>query len=1140
MADIKIRIQADSSSAIKEMEKLSSSSDYTAKSLTKLSNEMARATTPGAASDVAELTKLQNQYLNAVDRTAKSYELSGTAVAAYKKQIALLSREYQKMAAIAPGSGVTSALGSRVGNAQANLSETLKEEARMQEEAAAAAGKHTKAIDKQNASMKTLIASYISANAILGIVSRMISRFVDILKDSAEAAAEAEETANLFNVTFENIGNTASRTASEIASSLGIATSSAQEALGMFGSLAQGYGETQAASIEFAEEAVRTTLDLISFRNITGDVNTIMSEFSSGLVGNYENFRKWGIVITANEVNARLMAKGLSGLTGEALQFAKIQETLNIVQERSANAMGDMERTLDSTANVQRRVTEANKELMENMGNSINRVLTPLRSMWLDIVDSINKANRAQEEFAAGSKDINVYDIRNNKGDWHDFELEALKLYSNVNNRSIKSEEGYESFKDEAYELMLTFGASAEDVFAAFGKDTDELNAKFVEGIKEVDSLIESERESQKALEDRRKRLESSISEAQRFFDSLSGISGVSITQSASAIVPDVESGARSELSLSIWTKELEIETNEAIEEAISSIDASSWDKFVSPIELAIGEADIADGLEAKANAIRQLYETVYNQHLKDGELTEKELSDLETIVEAYKGISEELSAITSEKERQSELETAIAEMASESSSYDRKLSDISAKASISAAMPKVPQNIIDNELSRQSSLADIGELRSAALALAKTDSEIAEVNESFDALIEKANSYYDSARTELEKENLADAAIAFKEAVSSVGMLGSSYPYPVFSSNQNAQSLGEGMYDELLDIIDEMMETMKASGATEELIASQVTAIQTIGMDKIAEAVEKQEQRDNQQVNGYDNAGEAILSSLGEMGMLVTAFQNITASAGGLIGILINLVAQTELVQRVCSFLSDTILPVLNAFLEPLMPVLDMLTILFQNLIQGVLAPAFPVLKMIASALALVFGLLNIVVGFVTDSVKFVVGWIIKSVYWLINGIIDILNWIPFVNIKRLDDSKWAAWANTDVIGNVEDNWNTMQDTLDEIAGLNMEIAENTSESPDLSVYNEMLSKGLINASEYAAMVSNVLGRNYDNVLTYGDGAYWNGAGGSTNISNDNISIVINGDNLDSKEIAQEVLRALNEKQRGGGALYA
>ena len=1137
MADIKIRIQADSASAIKELEELASSSDATSKSLTKLSNEMVRASRSG---DMAERITIQSQYLNAIDRTAKSYELSGNAADAYRKQLSLLSREYQKMVTVSPGSVVTAALGYRIESTETDLNTTLRREAEMQKEAAKAADKHTSAIVKQESSMKSLISSFVSASAIYSLASRALSAFMNVMQDSAELAAEAEETLNLFNVTFESTGSVARNTAAEISSSLGIAQSSAQEALGMFGSLAQGYGETQSASLDFAEEAVRTTLDLISFRNITGDVNTIMSEFSSGLVGNYENFRKWGIVITANEVNARLMAKGLSGLTGEALQLAKIQETLNIVQERSGNAMGDMERTLDSTANVARRVTEANKELMENMGDSLNKVLTPLRRMWLDIADTINKANRAQEEFASGSKDIKIYDIRNNKDDRHDFNLEALGLYSRVNNGSIRSEKGYSAFKDEAYEIMLTFGASAEDIFAAFGKDADELDTRFVEGIKAVDALITADREYQKALESRQKALEDSMSAAQSFFDSISGIAGVSISQSAAGIVIPGMEGAKNDASVAMWQENLSEGVSAAIDEALSSIDAAGWERFVSPIEKALGLAGESEGLKGKLEAYEDLYEAVYNQHLKDGELTDEELKQLDAIIAAYTETHEILKSITAEKERQQELDSAIGSMAKSRESYERKLQDLADKSSISASMPGAASNIVDNEVSRNSALRDIDSMKAVAMAFASTDEELNAIAESFLALYGAANEYYDAAKAELEKENSKDIAEAYAAALSAAAGLGAKAPGRTWSSNESAQELGNDLYEDLMSTISDMEKILRESGLNEDAIASYTNEIRTTGIDSIVGAVSAEEDRQNSMVNGYDNAGDAALGSLGEVGELATAFQNISASAGGLVGILINLAAETELVSRVCSFLSDTLLPVLNAFLAPMLPVLDILTDLFQNLFTAVLAPAFPILKMIASALTVVFGLLNIVVGFLSDSVKWVVGWIMKGVTGLINGIIDILNWLPFVNIKKLDTTKWTEWANTDVFGNVEDRWNDMQDTLDEIAGLNMEIADNTSESPDLSVYNEMLQKGLLNASEYAAMVSNALGRNYDNVLTYGDGAYWSGAGGSTNISNDNISIVINGDGLNSKEIAEEVIRRLNEKQRGGSMLYA
>ena len=1147
MADIKIRIQADSASAIKELEKLSSSSDATSKSLTKLSNRVVETFSPDSGFKAMEKFSAQKQYLNAIDRTIKSYELSGNAAEAYRKQVSLLSREYQKMAAIAPNNPITKILGSRLGGAEANLDTTLQREAEMQKEAAKAADKHTSAIVKQESSMKSLISSFVSASAIYSLASRALSAFMNVMHDSAELAAEAEETLNLFNVTFESTGSVARNTAAEISSSLGIAQSSAQEALGMFGSLAQGYGETQSASLDFAEEAVRTTLDLISFRNITGDVNTIMSEFSSGLVGNYENFRKWGIVITANEVNARLMAKGLSGLTGEALQLAKIQETLNIVQERSGNAMGDMERTLDSTANVARRVTEANKELMENMGDSLNKVLTPLRRMWLDIVDTINKANRAQEEFASGSRNISVYDIHGNEEDREDFNTAVFRAYtgySSVRTSRGFNQDDYDAIYDEVYEVITKFSADFEDINAAYLEIPTRLNNaiddEFLEMAESASAAAANEKEYQKALESRQKALENSMSAAQSFFDSISGIAGVSISQSAAGIVIPGMEGAKNDASVAMWQENLSEGVSAAIDEALSSIDAAGWERFVSPIEKALGLADESEGLKGKLEAYEDLYEAVYNQHLKDGELTDEELKQLDAIIAAYTETHEILKSITAEKERQQELDSAIGSMAKSRESYERKLQDLADKSAISASMPGAASNIVDNEISRSSALRDIDSMKAVAMAFASTDEELNAIAESFLALYGAANEYYDAAKAELEKENSKDIAEAYAAALSAAAGLGAKAPGRTWSSNESAQDLGNDLYEDLMSTISDMEKILRESGLNEDAIASYTNEIRTTGIDSIVGAVSAEEDRQNSMVNGYDNAGDAALGSLGEVGELATAFQNISASAGGLVGILINLAAETELVSRVCSFLSDTLLPVLNAFLAPMLPVLDILTDLFQNLFTAVLAPAFPILKMIASALTVVFGLLNIVVGFLSDSVKWVVGWIMKGVTGLINGIIDVLNWLPFVNIKKLDTTKWTEWANTDVFGNVEDRWNDMQDTLDEIAGLNMEIADNTSESPDLSVYNEMLQKGLLNASEYAAMVSNALGRNYDNVLTYGDGAYWSGAGGSTNISNDNISIVINGDGLNSKEIAEEVIRRLNEKQRGGSMLYA
>ena len=121
--------QPSLSYSIKELEKLSSSSDKTSKSLTKLSNRVVEALSPDSGVNAMDRFAAQKQYLNAIDRTIKSYELSGNAAEAYRKQVSLLSREYQKMAAIAPKNAITGLLGSRLGSAETNLDTTLQREA---------------------------------------------------------------------------------------------------------------------------------------------------------------------------------------------------------------------------------------------------------------------------------------------------------------------------------------------------------------------------------------------------------------------------------------------------------------------------------------------------------------------------------------------------------------------------------------------------------------------------------------------------------------------------------------------------------------------------------------------------------------------------------------------------------------------------------------------------------------------------------------------------------------------------------------------------------------------------------------------------------------------------------------------------
>lgn len=1200
MPDIRITISADSKEAIDSIRRLGESSDYTATSLTKLGNELVKQTSAAGkeGASAESLARAQGQYLNALDRTLESYKLTGSAAEAYRRQLALLDRQMQKIATLAPASPVVEEIGTRKAGASASLLDEQRKETAARKEAAAAVAElaaknrelsesmeHLKAValndkvklmkeqyqalDKElekairttgvgsreteklakemnnlkaamdragktdlATRMKNLVKSFVSAQVVVYLLQKSFQTVTRLFRGMAEEAAAAEETANLFNTTFENISVSANNVAAAFSGQLGLAVSTAQQAIGLFGDLAMGYKATQAEALEFAETAARTTLDIISFKNISGDTTEIMQAFASGLAGNYENFRKYGYIVTAAEVKTRLMQKGLDKLTGSALQFAKIQETLNIVVEKSANAAGDMEKTLNSTANLTRRVQEANKQLLSTMGEGLNKVLNPLKEIWLDIVDSINKAALAQKLFEEGQRDIDVFDVETNEGDRLDLARAVGDLqmqYTELGKGGLDEAE-WQILFDRSYEMLSEFGAEAEGLVNSFGVP---LEGVLKDIAIQADAQLRIDKELEKAEKERAKQLESMTSAAQSFYNALSSITGVVITRTTAG-APEAVADQR---ELDAYAATVAADLMKAVSEAASSLRGSSWESFVSPVELALGIAEEESGLETKLKEVASLYETVYNQHLKDGELTEIERAQLEDIAELYSEINDRIEAITAEKKRQEDLGDAIAAMEKEAASYEEKRSDEIAR--YAAIYSGLPENIQSLQNERGAAIEGYSRDKQAALALASGDAERSLIEEKYAALIEKANEYYDLAISNAEEENSLNISEAIASAMDATAALGGSVS-PRFSSIESAQSIGEDLFENLQAVIEEMRDTLIENGAAEAEISRAVLDVQERGMEAIERAVTEEEERQKRMVNGYDTGGEAMLASLGEIGELVSAFQMLSTTGSGLLGILIDLVSQTEAVQEICSFLTDSILPVLNAFLEPLLPVIQTLSSLFQNLFVAVLAPAFPILKGVAMLLAFVFGLINTVVSFIADGVKWIAGTIMKGLVNLVNGVIDLLNKIPFVNIKKVDNSKWTEWADTDVFGNAEKNWQDTLNTLDEIAALNMEIADNTSDSPDLSVYNDMLSKGLLTASEYAAMISEATGKNYDNVLTFGDGAYWSGGGGSTNISQDNISIVINGSDKDAKEIAEEVIRELNERQRGGGQRYA
>ena len=1122
--------------------------------------------------------------------------------------------------------------------------------------------------------VSNLIKSFVSAQAIVYLVQKSFYLLTDGIRAASEAAAEAEETANLFNTTFSNIATTANGVANAMSSALGISTAAAQQALGTFGDLAMGYGQTQSAALEFAESAVTLGLDLISFKNITGDTTEILQALASGLAGNYENFRKWGIIVTMTEVNARLAAKGYDKLTGSALQFAKIQETLAIVQEKSANAQGDMEKTLDSTANVTRRVTEANKELLANIGSGINQVLTPLKLMWLDIAESINKAQKAQELYNAGQKNIGVYDIHNNKEDRRDFNSAvrgAKGVSRGVSMTPYITDE--DKFITSMNEIMRIYEASATDVFKTLQGYGIEYSRSIADSIIAIDKLAKAEREEEKLLDERRGTLEDLTASAENYFAALQKIQGVAITTGFEKFHHEgnIESIISGGASLEKAKDEIAARIREGVLEGFSSLKDASWESYISPIDLVFGKTDEVDGLTKKLDSIYSMYEEINNYAITSG----ADYTDiLSAVASYYKEIQGSIEAITAEEERRANIKAIQGGMQDRlydlnrqtaqlgMSDREKALDEISRQYTESLKSLNAESSTYMNELSNLTAYTEA--LKDATNnyydALDKKDAEEKKRGTFTDAL-ENLRNIREDAQGQLITSGMTERETAlyellgvFKEVMAALDPNSSTYA----EDQAEAAQLFKEASKDMNAYYDDMEKQAKAeaeknafsafTGVTDATGRQQTSQLpwqaeldSAIGVFSSAfndwaelyiEAGHTQAEVDaeyskqlerlkkNQVADSYAKAGNTAFAGLGELAELINAVSSFAsgAGAGNLVTMLASLATQTEAFAKASSILTDSVLPVLNAFLEPLIPVLETLTeiigtvlyaalnplyemmlsigtilstvlgllqpvltllmqisdlvgdflypifqgitLIFQSLMEPlmglfqivadilmpILRPFIALLQTLATALIYVYAAFNTAIQFVVDCLQWVAGWIMKGILWFVNGVIDLLNMIPFVNIKKKDTSKYDKWAATNPFDEAVKNWNEAIGLLDEINKSNMEIADNTeSQDVDLSVYEDLLSGGIISANEYMAMVNKALGKGYWDPVDYiaaENGSYmdYRGTGQSVNVSYGDTTIVINGEGLDAEDIANTIYRKLQERDRAGAAVFA
>lgn len=203
-------------------------------------------------------------------------------------------------------------------------------------------------------------------------------------KGAVQAAIDAQELQSMFDTTFGSMSEAMNKWAEDTGDAMGRSTQELQQSAAVFqGFFKDMLPENEAA--EFSRTLTVLSQDVASFKNLAND--DAQRRLFAAVTGEYESLKALGVVINDTVMKAKAMEMGFGNSTSSLTEQEKVLIRVALLQEKFADASGDVARTSDSAANEIKRSQAAFEELQVSIGTKLIPVLTPMLSMLGSALD---------------------------------------------------------------------------------------------------------------------------------------------------------------------------------------------------------------------------------------------------------------------------------------------------------------------------------------------------------------------------------------------------------------------------------------------------------------------------------------------------------------------------------------------------------------------------------------------------------------------------------------------------------------------------------------------------------------------------------------------------------------------------------
>ena len=193
---------------------------------------------------------------------------------------------------------------------------------------------------------------------------------------AVKAASDAAELQSAFDQTFGSLSASMTQWAEDTGDAMGRSTQEMQQMANTFGIFFNQAAPTADAAAKLSSEFAILAQDLSSFFNT--DPTEALQKLRSGLAGESEPLRDFGVFLTEANVKAKALEMGLVAVGGELSEQNKIMARAALIMDATTTAQGDVARTADGTANRIREARAAFEELQVAIGTKLLPAITPL------------------------------------------------------------------------------------------------------------------------------------------------------------------------------------------------------------------------------------------------------------------------------------------------------------------------------------------------------------------------------------------------------------------------------------------------------------------------------------------------------------------------------------------------------------------------------------------------------------------------------------------------------------------------------------------------------------------------------------------------------------------------------------------